>query len=43
MEAVLAVYSGYSLDGTSYPQQYMDEVLQEALDELEFVLGNTST
>ncbi len=43
MEPVLAVYAGYSLDGTSYPLEYMDEVLQEILDELEFCLGNTST
>lgn len=43
IEPVLAIYSGYSLDGTSYPLEYMDEVLQEALDELEFLLGDTST
>ncbi|MCJ1310351.1 hypothetical protein MMC25_004015 [Agyrium rufum] len=51
MERVLAVYSGLSLDfsgygalgGTSYPEDHMDEVLQYALDELEFCMGNTST
>jgi alpha-N-arabinofuranosidase len=43
MEPVLGVYAGYSLDGTSYPEQNMDEVLQEILDELEFLLGATST
>jgi alpha-L-arabinofuranosidase len=48
LEPVLALYSGYSLDiyglqGTSYPPERMNEVLQEALDELEYCMGNTST
>jgi hypothetical protein len=43
MEPVLAVYSGYSLDGTSWPQDHMDQVLQEALDELEYLMGDEST
>lgn len=43
MEPILAVYAGYSLDGTSYPEANMDEVLQEIMDELEFLLGDTST
>jgi len=43
MEPVLAVYSGYSLDGTSYPEKYMPEVLEDIMAELEFLLGNTST
>ena len=48
MEPVLAVYSGFSLDiwgqeGTSYPQNKMYLVLQEALDELEYCMGDTST
>ncbi len=42
-EVVLGVYAGYSLDGTSYPEENMGEVLQEALDEIEFVIGDTST
>ena len=42
-EPLLAVYAGYSLDGTSYPEANLDEVLQEALDEIEFVIGDTST
>lgn len=42
-ETLLAIYAGYSLDGTSYPEENMQEVLQEALDELEFCLGDTST
>ncbi|KAI9759757.1 MAG: hypothetical protein M4579_002142 [Chaenotheca gracillima] len=48
IERVLAVYSGFSLDifgnnGTSWPEDRMQEVLQEALDELEYVTGNTDT
>lgn len=48
IERMLAVYAGFSLDvygqsGPSYPEDKMDEVLQEALDELEFCMGNTST
>ena len=43
IEPVLAVYAGYSLDGTSYPEDRMAEVLQSALDELEYCMGDTST
>jgi len=43
MEPLLAVYAGYSLDGTSYPLSHMDEVLAEILGELEFCLGDVST
>ncbi|TKA74779.1 hypothetical protein B0A55_03848 [Friedmanniomyces simplex] len=49
IERVLAVYSGFSLDiwgtsGPSYPLDRMPEILQEALDEIEFCMGNiTST
>jgi len=48
MEPVLAVYAGFSLDvygqeGTSFPPSQMNEVLQEALDELEYCMGTTDT
>lgn len=48
IEPVLAVYAGFSLDvwgqsGTDWPQDRMGEVLQEALDELEYVTGDTSS
>lgn len=48
IERVLAVYSGFSLDvygqsGPSYPPDRMDEILQDALNELEFCMGNMST
>ena len=51
---VLAVYAGFSLDIANYdsgnatdanelPLELMGPILQEALDELEFLTGNTST
>ena len=49
MQPLLDVYAGYSLNeapsgvGTSYPEDRMGEVLQEILDEIEFVTGNAST
>ena len=48
MEAVLAVYAGFSLDvfgqeGTSFPESRMGDVLQEILNELEYCTGDTST
>ena len=51
LEPVLAIYAGFSLDifgygglgGTSYPEDRMGEVLQSALDELEYCMGNSST
>lgn len=48
IEPVLAVYAGFSLDiygqnGASYPPEQMDEILQEALDELEYCMGDNST
>ena len=48
LEPVLAIYAGYSLainggEGPSYPQHRMNEVLQSALDELDYCMGNSST
>ena len=49
LEPVLAIYAGYSLyikstsEGASYPEDHLDEILQDALDELEYCMGNTST
>ncbi|KAI9806545.1 MAG: hypothetical protein M1833_003732 [Piccolia ochrophora] len=49
IKPLLTVYAGYSLNlaggnwSVSYPEDRMGEVLQEALDELEYVTGNTST
>lgn len=48
IEPVLAVYSGFSLDiwgqnGASYPADMMGQIVQEALDELEYCMGGVST
>ncbi|KAF2431603.1 glycoside hydrolase [Tothia fuscella] len=49
IEPVLAIYAGFSLDvfgqeGTSYPSDQMrTTILKEALDELEYCMGNAST
>ncbi|KAF2087112.1 glycoside hydrolase family 51 protein [Saccharata proteae CBS 121410] len=48
IEPVLAVYAGFSLDiwgqaGTSFPEDQMDQIVQSALDELEYCMGDTST
>lgn len=44
-QVILGLYAGYSLDvfglqGTSVPEEGMGEVLQEALDELEYCMGD---
>ncbi|KAL1982903.1 hypothetical protein VTN96DRAFT_755 [Rasamsonia emersonii] len=48
MEPVLAVYAGFSLDiwgqeGTSYPEDRMDEIVQDILNELEYCMGDVNT
>ncbi|KIW13501.1 hypothetical protein PV08_08689 [Exophiala spinifera] len=48
IEPVLAVYAGFSLDiwgqdGVSFPEDRMGDVLQDILNELEYITGDTST
>lgn len=43
MEPVLAVWSGLWLDGTHVPEDKLEPYVQSALEELEFLMGNTST
>ena len=43
MEPVLAVYAGYSLDHTSVPENEMEWVLQEALDEIAYLTDPITT
>lgn len=48
IEPVLAIYAGFSLDifgqsGTSFPESEMQIILQEALDEIEYCMGDQST
>ena len=49
MEPILDIYAGASLDQfslnetNSVPEDQMQGVLQEALDQLQYLTGNTST
>lgn len=48
IEPVLAVYSGFSLDiwgqnGASYPPDMMSMIVQDAIDEIEYCMGDVST
>jgi hypothetical protein len=43
MEPLLAVWSGLYLDGTIIPESELQPYVQDALDELEFIMGDTST
>lgn len=43
MDIVLAVWSGHYLDGTSIEKKHLEPYVQDALDELEFLTGDTST
>lgn len=48
IEPVLAVYSGFSLDifgqdGVSFPEDHMGEILDDILNELEYVTGGSDT
>ncbi|KAF1991766.1 glycoside hydrolase family 51 protein [Aulographum hederae CBS 113979] len=48
IEPVLGVYAGFSLDiygqeGTSVPDDEMPKIVQEALDELEYCMGDVTT
>lgn len=43
MEPVLAVWSGLWLNGTHVPEDELAPYVQDALDELEFLMGDTST
>ncbi|KHE82779.1 glycoside hydrolase family 51 protein [Neurospora crassa] len=43
LEPILAVWSGLALDGGELPESRIDEAVQSALDELEFLTGDAST
>ncbi len=43
MEPVLAVYAGYNLDRTSVPAEDYPRYAQEAVEEIEYVMGDKST
>ncbi|OZJ01748.1 hypothetical protein BZG36_05243 [Bifiguratus adelaidae] len=43
MEPILAVWAGYALNHDSVPQDQLGPYVQDTLNELEYVMGNTST
>ncbi|KKY23468.1 putative alpha-l-arabinofuranosidase a [Phaeomoniella chlamydospora] len=43
MEPILAVWDGLYLDGTIIPESEIDIYVQDALNELEFIMGDSST
>lgn len=43
LEPVLAVFAGYWLDKTAAPEDELQQYVDSALDELEFLLGDAST
>ncbi|KAI7857775.1 glycoside hydrolase superfamily [Circinella umbellata] len=43
MEPILDLYAGYSLQGDSVPKDELGPFVQDALDELEYLLGDSST
>ncbi|KAG1766667.1 glycoside hydrolase family 51 protein [Suillus occidentalis] len=43
MEPIMAVWAGYSLDGTSLPENDLAPYIQQAIDQINFVIGDSST
>ncbi|KAI0168668.1 Arabinosidase A [Pestalotiopsis sp. NC0098] len=43
LDAYVGIYSGYSLDGTSITGSALDPYVDDALNELEYILGDAST
>ncbi|EPQ54912.1 glycoside hydrolase [Gloeophyllum trabeum ATCC 11539] len=43
MQPIMAVWAGYSLDGDSLPENELAPYIQQAADQIEFVIGDTST
>lgn len=43
MEPILGVYAGYSLKGDSVPEDELEPYIQEVLNELEYLTGDSST
>ncbi|MEN3356104.1 MAG: hypothetical protein V7637_86 [Mycobacteriales bacterium] len=42
-QPILALYAGYALNGTHVPQDQFGPVVQDALDEIQYAIGDTST
>ncbi|KAF8839676.1 glycoside hydrolase family 51 protein [Paxillus ammoniavirescens] len=42
MEPIMAVWAGYSLDGESLPDDALDPYIQQAIDQINFVIGDST-
>ncbi|KJA14844.1 glycoside hydrolase family 51 protein [Hypholoma sublateritium FD-334 SS-4] len=42
MEAIMAIWAGYSLGGTSLPEADLQPYIQQAMDQINFVIGDPS-
>ncbi|KAG1835935.1 glycoside hydrolase family 51 protein [Suillus subalutaceus] len=43
MEPIMAVWAGYSLDGASLPENDLAPYIQQAIDQINFVVGDSAT
>ncbi|PCH45070.1 glycoside hydrolase family 51 protein [Wolfiporia cocos MD-104 SS10] len=43
MQPFMAVWSGYSLNGQSVPEDELEPYIQQAIDQIEFVVGNPNS
>ncbi|KAG1802221.1 glycoside hydrolase family 51 protein, partial [Suillus plorans] len=43
MEPIMAVWAGYSLDGASLPENDLAPYIQQAIDQINFVIGDPAT
>ncbi|KAH9831153.1 glycoside hydrolase family 51 protein [Rhodofomes roseus] len=43
MQPIMAVWAGYSLDGESEPEDALAPFIQQAIDQIDFVVGDPST
>lgn len=43
MEPIMAVWAGYSLDGASLPENELAPYIQQAIDQINFVIGDSAT
>ncbi|KAK0211159.1 arabinofuranosidase [Desarmillaria ectypa] len=43
MEPIMAVWAGYALQGTSVPQAQLGPYIQQAIDQIDFTIGDSAT
>lgn len=42
-EPIMGVWAGYALGGTSVPENQLDPYIQEAIDQINFAIGDPAT